>query len=83
MLTKEMLGPIKYDTQGKTTRSKSDAVDATLKKIDMPRSIMKFYKDVELVGDVIHVNYVPFLTTMSSNMHYGTITTFNNLKRAS
>ena len=83
MLTKEMIGPSKCEMQGKTTRSKPDAVDMASQKIDVPSSILKFYKDVELVGDVIHVNYVPFLTTMSSNMHYGTITTFNNLKRAS
>ena len=44
---------------------------------------MKFYKDVELAADVMHVNDVPFLTTISSNMHYGTISTLNNLECAS
>ena len=61
-----MLGPTKYETQGKTTRSKPDAVDMASQKIDVPSSILKFYKDVELVADVMHVNDVPLLTTMSS-----------------
>ena len=44
---------------------------------------MKFSKDVELEADDIHVNCVPFLTTMSSNIHHGTIAALNNLKCAS
>ena len=41
---------------------------------------MKFYKDAELAADVMNVNDIPFLTTMSSNMHYETIAALNNLK---
>ena len=80
MLAKEMLSPRKCKTQGKTTRSKADVVDITLQKIEVPRSIMKFYKYVELAAGVMHVNDVPFLTTISSNTHYGTIVALNALK---
>ena len=58
-------------------------VHITLQKIDVPRSIMNFYKDIEIAADTMHVNDVPFLTTMSSITHYGTIAYLNNLKCAS
>ena len=41
---------------------------------------MKFYKGAELSANVMHVNDVPFLTTMSDKIHYGTISTVANLK---
>ena len=83
MLMKEMLGPSKHETQVKTNRSKPDAVDVTSKKIDVPRYIMKFYKDVELAEDVMHVKDVPFLTTITSHMNYGTVEALKTLKYAS
>ena len=78
-----MLGLIKHEMQGKTTRSKPDAVGTKSQKIDVPRSIMKFYKDAELKADVMRVNDVTFLTTMSSDIHYGTIEVLKTLKCAS
>ena len=75
-----MLGPIKHAIQGKTTRSKPDVFDVNLQKMDVPNSIMKFYKDEKLAMDAMHVNYVPFLTKMSESIHYGTIAALNNLK---
>ena len=44
---------------------------------------MKCCKDAELAADTMHANDVPFLTTMSENIHHGEIYTANNLKRHS
>ena len=75
-----MLGKSKDVIQGETNRSKLDAVDVTLKKIYMPRWIMKFYTDVDMATYVMHANDTPFLTTISENACHGTITIVNNLK---
>ena len=68
---KDMLVPSKHSIQGETTRSRPDVVDVTLHKIDMPRSIMKLCKDVELYADVMHANDAPFLTRMSETHTVG------------
>ena len=63
-----------------TIHSRPDPVDVTLQKLDVPKSIMNFYKGVEMLADVMHVNDFPFVTTASNNVHYDTITALANLK---
>ena len=69
--------------KGKTARSKLDVVDIALQKIDVSRSIMRFCRDIELEVDVMCVNDVLFLTTISSNIHYRTIAALCNVVRTS
>ena len=44
---------------------------------------MKFYKNSELSADVVFVNDVSFVASVSENSHYGTIRAVNNLRCAS
>ena len=46
----------------------------------MPRSIMKFYRNVELSADAIFANDVHFVTSVSENVRHGTIGDVNNLR---
>ena len=49
-------------------------------KIDIttvPQHILYFYKTVTLAIDIMHVNSIPFLVTLSRNIHYGTTTAFS------
>ena len=41
---------------------------------------MEYYKDVELSIDVLHVNRIPFLATLSKNIHYSTMDALDNMK---
>ena len=75
-----MIEPINHSIKDKTASSKPDAVGVPLQKINALRSIMKFYKDVEVAADVIRANNVPFLAKMSENTCCGTITAVDNLK---
>ena len=79
-LSKEMLGPSKYVAKGKTTRTKPDAVNVTLQRVDIPRTIKQFYSNAVLSVDVMFLNDVPFLTSISEHMHYGIAKPADNLK---
>ena len=52
----EMLGRSKYALQGKTARHQPDAVNAEEQVVDLPPTIMEYYKNVELSIDILHVN---------------------------
>lgn len=69
-LVREMLGPSKYTIQEKSTRIQLDPVDVTIQRVNVPRSIMKFYKEVELLANMIYLNNIPFLISISDNIHY-------------
>ena len=79
-LCTEMLGKSKYMAQGKTTMKGAEAVDKDAQLIELPPMVKLYYSDVELEADVLFVNDVPFLTTISRNIHYGTATAVDNLK---
>ena len=76
----DALGKSGYAIQGKTTRTQSEEVDVADAVTEVPPSIMNHYKDVELSADVLFVNKVPFLATISKHIHYGTIESLPNLK---
>jgi hypothetical protein len=42
--------------------------------IPLPKLIEDNYKEVPLASDILHVNRVPFLATISRAIHYGTVT---------
>ena len=58
LLAKEVLGARNHAIQGKTARSNPDIVGVSLFKIDVLKSTMTFYKDVELATDPMHANDV-------------------------
>ena len=41
---------------------------------------MEYYKNVELSIDVLHVNRIPFLATLSKNIHYSTMDALDTMK---
>ncbi|OEU10337.1 hypothetical protein FRACYDRAFT_247347 [Fragilariopsis cylindrus CCMP1102] len=73
-----MLGKSKYSVQGKTVRHQPDAVDA--QEISVPTKILDYYSSVTLSIDVMHVNKVPFLISISEHIHYGTIKALHSMK---
>jgi hypothetical protein len=77
-LAADMLGKSEYAVRGKTTRTQPEAVTELVQEV--PMTIMEYYKDVELSIDVMHVNKVPFLVTISKNIHYGTVNALDDLK---
>ena len=75
-----MLGPSKYIAQGKTTRKQSNAVDVNLQRMSVPRTIQKYYSEVVLDADIMHLNNIPFITYVSQNINYGTVVGVDNLQ---
>ena len=74
----DMLGKSKYSVQGKTVRHQPDAVDT--QEISVPTKILDYYSSVTLSIDVMHVNKVPFLISVSEHIHYGTIKALDSMK---
>ena len=79
-LAKKILGTSKRAIAGKTTRTRPDVVDEVMQAAELPPTIMEYYKNVELSIDVLHVNRVPFLATLSKNIHYSTMDALDNMK---
>ena len=75
-----MLGLSKYAAQGKTIRTQPEAVDITMQRVDILQSNMHFYKEIELLVDVIHVNDIPFIMSILESIYYGIISALDNLK---
>ena len=82
ILARDMLGVSKHAMAGKRTRTRPDAVNAEEQLVTLPPSILNYYKDVELSVDVLHVNRLPFLASVSKNIHYTTIDALDNMKTA-
>ena len=78
-MTLDMLGRSDTAVQGKTTRTQPDDVDDKV-IVNLPSTIIEYYGKVELSIDVLHLNIIPFLTSISKNIHYGTINALHNTK---
>ena len=63
-------GPNLGDLKGKTTRKKPLPVENTV--TSMLCKIMRRYGNVTIVGDIFCVNIIPFLTTCTRSIKYGT-----------
>ena len=48
--------------------------------MELPSSILEYYRDVELSVDVMHVNRLPFLVSISKKIHYSTVDALDNMK---
>ena len=79
-LARDMLGISEHAMAGKRTRTQPDAVNAEEQLVALPPSILNYYKDVELSVDVLHVNRLPFLASVSKNIHFTTIDALDNMK---
>ena len=64
-----VLGPDISSLKGKSTRKKPIPVVQEL--VDLPKEL-DLYKDVELCVDIVYVNKIPFLTTISRKLQYRT-----------
>ena len=48
--------------------------------IEVPPTILDYYKEVEISFDVMHVNRIPFLVSVSKHIHYGTAQALESMK---
>ena len=80
ILAMEALGQSGYAVAGKTTRTQPEEVDPSAAVTEVPPAIINYYKNVELSADILFVNRVPFLATISKHIHYGTIDALPDMK---
>ncbi len=69
-------GPDVYAIKGKTTRKKPRALANDY--IEIPRALIKAHQGIVLVSDVMFIDEVPFLVTMSLNIWFITIRCITN-----
>ena len=48
--------------------------------MDIPYNIHQYYNDIKLSTNVIYINNTSFITSISDNIHYGTVYTIDNLQ---
>ena len=65
-----IFGPSVSNLQGKTVRRRPKAVEIEL--IPVPEEILKRYREVILCIDVMFLNELPFLVTLSVDLYFGT-----------
>ena len=75
-----ILGKSKHIAPGKTTMKALDPIDVSNQTAELPPTEMTHYGAVQLIAEVMHVNDVPFLTSTSNHVNYGTSNTVNNMK---
>ena len=78
-LSTDILGPSRYISQGKTTRTQPNTVNISLQRVDIPRIIKQFYDNIELSTDIMFLNDVTFLTSILEHIHYGMASAVDNL----
>ena len=58
----------------------SDPIDSSRQLTEAPSTIKMHYRDAQLSVDELHVNNMPFFTSISNHMHYGTANAIDNMK---
>jgi hypothetical protein len=66
----DIFGPDVGSLKGKTTRSTPSKVRPGI--IDIPAEIMSHYRNVTICADIMFVNKIPFLVTISRSIKFGT-----------
>ena len=66
----DIFGPNLGSLKGKTVRHKNNRVDSLV--ADVPYDIIKVHKDVTLCFDIMFVNKIAFLVTVSRSLRFGT-----------
>ena len=79
LIAHEMLERSKYAAKGKMNRRQPSAVDIHQQTVEVPHVIKEYYSDVELSADVMHLNNIPFVTSISAHIHYGTTGAIDNM----
>ena len=80
MVANKLFGPDVGALKGKTTRRNPPIVDSPV-SVDIT-SILKFYGEVTLCVDLMYVNRVPLLVTLSRNVKFGTVEAIMDRKQA-
>eukprot|EP00536_Pseudo-nitzschia_multiseries_P019053 jgi/Psemu1/58689/gm1.58689_g len=68
-LMNKILGPSIAGLKGKTTRQKKQTVEPEI--VPMPEHIREQYMAIMLAIDVMYIHGIPFLNSISRNIHYG------------
>ena len=74
----DIFGPDVGSLKGKTVRTKAPRVEE--KREGLPASILSRYREVTICVDIMHVNGIPFLLTISKHIHFGTVEALPNRK---
>ena len=67
-------------SEGKAAMQSSDPIDSSRQLTEAPSTIKMHYRDAQLSVDELHVNNMPFFTSISNHMHYGTANAIDNMK---
>jgi hypothetical protein len=71
LAAEDIFGPDLGTLKGKTTRSRPVQVRDVVNPI--PPTILERYQSVTLCADLMHVNGIPFLVTISRHLKFGTV----------
>ena len=80
IIANKLFGPDVGALKGKTTRQSPPIVDSPM-PVDIT-SILKYYGEVTLCVDLMYVNRVPLLVTLSRNIKFGTVEAVKDRKEA-
>ena len=75
-----LLGPNLGSLKGKTVRCPNPHVPMGISGV--PTSIMKHHQRVTIAIDIMFINAIPFLITISHNLHFGTVEVLPNRQEA-
>ena len=76
----DMLGKSRYIAQGKSIAKSSTLVEVHSQTVELLSEILTYYGDMQLAVDVMHVNDVPFLVSISNHLYYGIAKVVDNMK---
>eukprot|EP00957_Ditylum_brightwellii_P160165 12193518-Ditylum_brightwellii.AAC.1 len=79
MAAKDIFGPDTRCLQGKMVRKDEKAVKMMITPI--PPTILERYKEATQVGDIMKVNSICFINTMSLNLKFITCENIKNAKK--
>ena len=71
LAAEDIFGPDIGCLKGKTTRTRPHKVRSMV--LPLPPTIMDRYRNVTLCADVMHVNGIPMMVTLSRNIKFGTV----------
>ena len=78
-IANKIKGPNKAALQGKRTAHQSKPVNIQ-NQVEVPDEVLQYYQDVVLAADILFVNQIPFLTTISRALHYTTVCALPDMK---
>jgi hypothetical protein len=78
MAAEDIFGPEVGCLKGKMARKKAPIVEEN--RYGIPASILSRYRDITLCVDVMYINGISFLVTVSKHIHFGTVEAMPNRK---